>query len=124
LRGHERERAPGSRGAYTAWAQRLPEDLTAPERFDPRDRWLALATESFTRPLAPAELDELAALGRLIDRVRAGEMDDRLERLRRQLDAPRPGALHHKHPVAPDVDPDADGLVPCDLLACWFPRQE
>src|SRR4051812_44247908 len=98
--------------------------MNAPERFDPRDRWLALATDSFTRPLAAAELDELAALGRLIDQVHAGEMDGRLERLRRQLDAPRPGALHHKHPVAVDGDPYADGLVPCDLLACWFPRQE
>jgi len=98
--------------------------MKAPERFDPRDRWLALATDSFTRPLAPAEIEELAALSRLIDRVRAGEMTARLERLRRQLDAPRPGALHHKHPVALEGDPDADGLVPCDLLICWFPRQE
>src|SRR4051812_31709883 len=95
-----------------------------PERFDPRDRWLALATDSFTRQLAPAELDELAALSRLIDRVRAGEMDDRLERLRHQLDAPRPGALHHDHPVALDGDREADGMVPCDLLVCWFPRDE
>jgi|tagenome__1003787_1003787.scaffolds.fasta_scaffold20669137_2 hypothetical protein len=98
--------------------------MEAPERFDPRDRWLALATDSFTRPLAPAEVDELAALGRAIDPVRAGEMDVGLERLRRQLDAPRPGALHHEHPVALDDDPDADGLVPCDLLVCWFPRDE
>ena len=66
--------------------------MKAPERFDPRDRWLALATDSFTRPLTPAELEELAALSRLIDRERAGEMATRLERLRRQLDAPRPGA--------------------------------
>jgi hypothetical protein len=98
--------------------------MTAPERFDPRDRWLALATDSFTRPLAPAELDELAALGRLVDPVRAAEMDARLERLRRQLDAPRPGALHHEHPLELDADPHADGPVPCDLLACWFPRHE
>ena len=98
--------------------------MKAPERFNPRDRWLALATDSFTRTLGPAELDELAALSRRIDPVRAREMDARLARLRRQLDAPRPGALHHAHPVALDGDPHADGLVPCDLLACWFPRQE
>jgi hypothetical protein len=98
--------------------------MNAPERFDPRDRWLALATDSFTRPLAPAEVDELGELGRQIDPVGAGAMADRLERLRRQLDAPRPGALHHTHPVEVDGHPEADGLVPCDLLACWFPRQE
>jgi hypothetical protein len=98
--------------------------MKAPERFDPRDRWLVLATDSFTRALAAGELDELAALGRLIDPVGAGEMDARLARLRRQLDAPRPGALHHEHPGGLEGDPHADGLVPCDLLACWFPRQE
>ena len=42
--------------------------MKAPERFDPRDRWLALATHSFTRRLAPAELEELAARSRRIDR--------------------------------------------------------
>lgn len=94
-----------------------------PERFDPRDRWLALATASFARELADDERDELRSLGRAIDGGRAGAMEARLDRLRRQLDAPRPGALHHTHPVALESEPDAEGIVPCDLLACWFPRE-
>ena len=97
--------------------------MDMPERFDPRDRWLGLATESFTRELADDERDELRALGRAIDGARAEAMEAHLERLRRQLDAPRPAALHHTHPVTLEGEPNAKGLVPCDLLACWFTRE-
>src|SRR4051794_14676483 len=90
--------------------------MHGPAQFDPRYRLLVLAPDSVARPVAPGELEELAALGRVIDPVGAGEMDGRLARLRRQLDGPRAGALHHTHPVALGGDPHADGLVPCDLL--------
>src|SRR3954466_2481876 len=100
-----------------------PRPMDVPERLDPRDPWVALATDSFTRELSPDERDKLDALARSIDPMRAGAMNARLERLRRQLDAPRPNALHHQHPVALEGEPNAEGLVACDLLACWFPRQ-
>src|SRR4051812_11837142 len=94
--------------------------MDMPEPFDPRERWLALATESFVRQLDDAERDELGSLGRAVDGTRAEAMGARLDRLRRQLDAPRPGALHHTHPVTLEGEPNGEGLVPCDLLACWF----
>ena len=97
--------------------------MDMPERFDPRDRWLGLATESFTRELADDERGELHALGGAIDGARAEAMEARLDRLRRQLDAPRPAALHHTHAVTLEGEPNGEGLVPCDLLACWFARE-
>jgi hypothetical protein len=98
--------------------------MDLPATTDPRDRWLALATGSFAVEIDAAGRDELRSLALMIDPARAAAMDDRLERLRRQLDAPRSGALHHRHLVSPEDDSGSDEPVPCDLLACWFPRSE